>query len=468
VISKYQPKANKSQNTMKLPMMRIFVTLYAISISCNTSVSALTALRQHRRRSVRANPLVIRASLEDDYDFNRQLLMKTKKDQRMQTYAELARERRRTVFTHDDWLEHRATDRFRRNLWNIFGSSIVQNLVGDIASIVGICIFVIGWNELLFDGYVDFAALYHAPPFAALGDSMPEIWLPGVPFTSSSTALGLLLVFRTNTCYSRWLEGRSQWGQIVTQCRCIILMGATWTEPENEKMTSEQQRVSREKALHRLGVSTWAFPRVLRKHLQQDFDPDDQFIDDIRKGLKDYPEQAEKLLDARHRPFRALYDLHQAVNALPNLAIWQKIQIADSITAIGDACGACERLYTAPVPLVYTRHTERCIALWIFLLPAALYEPFGGEHSFNHIAMIPAAAILAFLFLGIEEIAVSLEEPFSILPLDRLSDDSRLASDDVMEWMFGGESILPVNGDLTGTNGDLIESDNSKSTLVEL
>lgn len=36
--------------------------------------------------------------------------------------------------------------------------------------------------------------------------------------------------------------------------------------------------------------------------------------------------------------------------------------------------------------------------------------------------MIPATAVIAFLLLGIEEIGVQIEEPFSILPLGRLPD----------------------------------------------
>jgi hypothetical protein len=37
------------------------------------------------------------------------------------------------------------------------------------------------------------------------------------------------------------------------------------------------------------------------------------------------------------------------------------------------------------------------------------------------LAMIPATGVLAFLLLAIEEIGVQIEEPFSILPLGKLS-----------------------------------------------
>ena len=49
------------------------------------------------------------------------------------------------------------------------------------------------------------------------------------------------------------------------------------------------------------------------------------------------------------------------------------------------------------------------------LLPLALWEPFGT--SWNHVAVVPATTLVAIFFFGIEELAVQLEEPFSILPL---------------------------------------------------
>ena len=42
------------------------------------------------------------------------------------------------------------------------------------------------------------------------------------PFNLSSFALSLLLVFRTNTSYSRWLDARKIWGGVVNRSRDLI------------------------------------------------------------------------------------------------------------------------------------------------------------------------------------------------------------------------------------------------------
>jgi hypothetical protein len=45
--------------------------------------------------------------------------------------------------------------------------------------------------------------------------------LPIEPFQLTSFALSLLLVFRTNSSYGRWNEGRRRFGRITTTCRDI-------------------------------------------------------------------------------------------------------------------------------------------------------------------------------------------------------------------------------------------------------
>lgn len=62
----------------------------------------------------------------------------------------------------------------------------------------------------------------------------------------------------------------------------------------------------------------------------------------------------------------------------------------------------------------WCRHTSRFMMIWLTFLPLALYSSCGW-------AIVPAVGIMAFLLLGIEEIGVSVEEPFSILALGTTS-----------------------------------------------
>src|SRR3984885_15538524 len=54
-------------------------------------------------------------------------------------------------------------------------------------------------------------------------------WPAGVPSTVHTlvgTALGLLLVFRTNSSYDRFWEGRRLWGNLINECRNLARCAA--------------------------------------------------------------------------------------------------------------------------------------------------------------------------------------------------------------------------------------------------
>jgi ion channel-forming bestrophin family protein len=42
--------------------------------------------------------------------------------------------------------------------------------------------------------------------------------------------------------------------------------------------------------------------------------------------------------------------------------------------------------------------------------------------------------ILGFFLLGIEELAIQLEEPFSVLPLDKIANGIGLSAEEHVEW----------------------------------
>ena len=91
-------------------------------------------------------------------------------------------------------------------------------------------------------------------------------------------------------------------------------------------------------------------------------------------------------------------------------------RIDSTISILLDLTGANERIFKSPIPLVYTRLTSRFLAVFLTLLPLALWNALGD--SWNHWATIPAELAIAFFLVGIDEVGVTTEEPFSILPLE--------------------------------------------------
>ena len=201
-----------------------------------------------------------------------------------------------------------------------------------------------------------------------------------------------------------------------------------------------------------MGVSSWALIRTLKHEvLGEKLDP--EYEVDIRQNLP--KDQAGELLSAAsHKSalYRAQYDIHQSIQPLTkHINELDKLTLINKVNDVALQCVECQRLYSTPIPLLYTAHALKFLTIWMSLMPFALYDTFEG--SWNHIAMLPTIAILAFLFFGIEEIAVSLEEPFSILPMEEMVDEVWVSIDEVTEWMGETTTTSAVGGDKENTLG---------------
>ena len=341
-------------------------------------------------------------------------------------------------YGHQDWLRHRASDRFFRNLFKFDQSPIVKNLLDEAAILALICVAIIGWNELLVEGYTDFNEVHHAAPLA---DVLPsfltfKLALPTDPFFLCGGPLGLLLVFRNDCSFSRYKEAFHHVEVAMSSLSNMQLMAS------NASKNLEGVRA--------MGVASWVLFRTLQHEVTGEFDPIGKYEKDLRENVSDQ-QQVDKLLSARSKLYRAQYDVHRAVDVFSDeVTNLDKRTIINNLNNVATACAECERLYATPIPLLYTRHALKFLTFWMTFMPFAFYDVFAS--SWNHILMIPAICIICFLFFGIEEIAVSLEEPFSILPMDEMVEELQMNIDDTMEWMEA--DMLEKGDEVIGTGGD--------------
>jgi len=138
-----------------------------------------------------------------------------------ETYTEDNRQNRRTVFMHDDWVRHRSSNRFLRNMRSLPSSGINQALSKELTFVTLVALFVVVVNAL-GSGYQDFSGVMHP------GAGFAPLMLPALPFTILMPALSLLLVFRTNTGYFRWNEARTLWGGLINTCRNVVRQSNTF------------------------------------------------------------------------------------------------------------------------------------------------------------------------------------------------------------------------------------------------
>lgn len=393
------------------------------------------------------------------------------------SYGEESRKYRRTVYKHDDWVRHRADDRFIRNIRSIVSSGVYKNIAKEVASCLLVATLLIVYNGATGE-YADFAGVRHGGILAE--SPLPPLQLPLQLFTLSSSSLGLLLVFRTNTSYSRWDEARKNWGMNINHTRDLVRMASCYYEREGV-----QEKVIKQD-LDRVALCTWSFVRSMKRHLSPEWEDEEPFVKELREKLP--AEQAQKIIDAAHRPNRALQDLTYSVRVLPMDPLL-KVEMNRAITIFEDTLGGTERLLSSPVPLFYSRLTARFAIIWLLTFPFGMYEAFAN--TWNHIGLIPSTGVMASALLGIDEIATQLEEPFTILPMQGFCDKVYAGCTEIVSWepndnnMFTDqyayeveariqkqESIYdyyeqPLNGNTNGSNAMRVR-DNNKPMEVPL
>lgn len=316
-------------------------------------------------------------------------------------YGEQSRKYRRTVFGHNDWVDHRSSNsRILSNLRLMLFSGVVRQLRPQVLIVSTVAATVLVWNLAMFPALVtQFPELQNFP-------FIQPIMLPAVPFTLSSPALGLLLVFRTNASYARWMESRNQWSRMIAHSRNLIRMGSVFSDDEE--------------AVQSLGRAVWLYCRTVMNQLSSPSEDELVYQEAVQRVYGEESPIGKRIVTAPDRTLAAWKQLSKELHSLPVPDPKALIETDKSIIILGECTATCEKTYSSPVPLVYTRHTARFLSLWALLLPAALYSAFSDLGQVW--AVLPASSVLAFFLFGVDELAMQLEEPFSILPMQSFCD----------------------------------------------
>jgi len=200
--------------------------------------------------------------------------------------------------------------------------------------------------------------------------------------------LGLFLVFRMNSAYDRWWDGRALWGNLVNFSRNFAYKINAFV-PENDDNDREWFK-----------MMITNFPLALKEHLR-----DGVKFEELR-----FPDERieEELRGSSNVPGTIIKLIYERINGLVKAKIIsgeQLITLDRDVAGLTDVMGGCERIKTTPIPYSYSMYLKKFIFMFLITLPFA----FVWEFEYFTIAIV---SFLFFILVSIELIAEEIEDPF--------------------------------------------------------
>ncbi|MGQ0737918.1 MAG: bestrophin family protein [Bacteroidota bacterium] len=242
--------------------------------------------------------------------------------------------------------------------------------------ILGICVYsgIIAWLELEYwklseNDYVKNLSVMH---------------------TLLGFAISMLLVFRTNTAYDRWWEGRKLWGSLVNNSRNLAMKLDMILAKEDT-----QQR-----SFFRKMIPAYAY--ALHNHLHKEKTRIELFEDEEHMHV------FQKIDHAKHVPNQLALLMYRHIQQLfeeKKITGEQLLFLNAELQSFTDICGACERIKNTPIPFSYSVFIKKFIFFYIMTLPFGYFFQLGYY-------IIPVVAFIFYVLASLELIAEEIEDPF--------------------------------------------------------
>lgn len=250
------------------------------------------------------------------------------------------------------------------------------------------------FSRLLLNFLLSIAVIIMLPWYTMLG-----IKFTLAPFSILGVAIAIFLGFRNNACYSRYVEARHLWGQLMIASRSLLREVKT-TLPDDAELGQ----------FVRLQI---AFAHCLRMTLRRN-------------------PQAEPL--AKYLSEKDLQTVFAAQSPANRILLlmgeWLAVRRRDGqlsdilfhslnnrLNDMSAVLAGCERIANTPVPFAYTLILHRTVYLFCIMLPFALVVDLHYMTPF-------ISVLISYTFISLDALAEELEEPFGTenndLPLDAI------------------------------------------------
>ncbi|MFQ3212911.1 MAG: putative membrane protein [Marivirga sp.] len=256
------------------------------------------------------------------------------------------------------------------------------------------------WFSLIFHSYSRqvvktlFPGLFAMGAYTAVITFLMEDFFD-VSFNSTTVVhsllgvvLGLFLVFRINSAYDRWWEGRKLWGSLLNNSRNLATKINAFL-PAN---------AHNERAYFAQLIPNFAY--ALKDHLREGANAVDLDLSDL--------DVLERLKGKEHIPNALLSMMYDSVTQLTEKGSFNREQfflLDKELKEFSDILGGCERIRNTPIPYSYSMFIKKFIFTFTITLPFAFITEF-------HYFTIPIVLMVFFILVSVELVAEEIEDPF--------------------------------------------------------
>ncbi|OQD71314.1 hypothetical protein PENPOL_c001G05706 [Penicillium polonicum] len=262
---------------------------------------------------------------------------------------------------------------------------------------------------------------------------------------SLSIVVGLMLVFRNQTSYNRFWDGRNGMNTLNTCVRNLVRTIATNSYNSKQGPPTAAEREDIERTVRIL----MAIPYAVKNHLRAEWGAAWVFGNAADEDLNMHPStlynpEYANLLPAGlegHEdeglglPFQLTFFIDGFIKRGEQRG-WYPApgasQMQAQLNTLTDAYGRMETIKLTPIPVAHLIHQKQVLALFGCVLPFAMVDEMGWW-------AIPIVSLVIFTLYGIEGIGSQLEDPFGYdrndIKMDAIAGDSKTEIDVVLaEW----------------------------------
>ncbi|MBL7952965.1 MAG: multidrug transporter [Flavobacteriales bacterium] len=255
--------------------------------------------------------------------------------------------------------------------------------------------------------------------------------LPWVPIAAIATAVAFIVGFKNNATYNRLWEARQIYGAIVNSSRSWAIMALDFvTAPVGGNVDEADVRAARTRLIHRhiawlhalrfqlRAPRAWEHMiKVYNREFRTKYTVDEQDgnkLADALTGLIGNDEKALVLSKSNvatqliAQQSRDLRELH-AKGLIHEL---RHVEMQNMLVDLYGQQGKCERIKNFPYPRQYATLNLMFVRLFNGMIPFGILGEFAklGEHFVW--LTIPFTAVVAWVFIMMERIGESTENPF--------------------------------------------------------